>query len=320
MIMSTAHCPDCAMIVFRITGETIVGLINRLKIEVYNIGFIAKGLDSVMTDGIGIGDIIWLKHNYRDRFFADPFLLDSDEENYYVLCEEFLFFEEIGRITLLTVDRKTYTLKDRRVVIKEPTHLSFPCCTFRGYEVTPESSASGRCVRYTLEKGSLKVIKREVLAQTPMIDQVFYEDPEGSWIYACGKRNPLSDLYVYKRNESGTYTVFQQEPVLSDIGRARSAGAFFTWRGKLYRPVQDSNGRYGKQTVIMEMTKAGKDGYEAKEHIVLNSFDNPPFNCSMHTFNVYDDCIITDGSGDFLKFPSKILYRYCRFLFKNRLD
>lgn len=297
-----------------------MGLINRLKIEVYNIGFIVKGLDSVMTDGINNGDIIWMKHNYKDRFFADPFLLDSDNDNYYILCEEFLFFEETGRITLLTVDRKTYSLKERRVIIKEPTHLSFPYCSFRGYEVTPESSASGKCIRYTLDKESLKVIKHETLAETPMIDQVFYEDSDGSWIYACTRGNPLSDLYLYKKNDNGLYTAVKKKPVLSDIGRARSAGAFFSWHGKLYRPVQDSNGRYGRQTVIMEMKKVGKEGYEARDHIVLNSFENPPFNRSMHTFNVYDDCIITDGSGDFLKFPSKILYKYCRFLFKNRLN
>ena len=36
-------------------------------------------------DGLREKDIQWLQHGYRDRFFADPFLLDEDSINYYIL-------------------------------------------------------------------------------------------------------------------------------------------------------------------------------------------------------------------------------------------
>ena len=68
----------------------------------------------------------------------------------------------------------------------------------------------------------------------------------------------------------------------------------------------------------MEMLHIGKDGYEAKEFCTLNSFKNPPFDETMHTFNVYDEIIIVDGSKDFFRFPMKLLYKKCRWLFRNR--
>lgn len=297
-----------------------MNIIERFKVEVYNVGLVTKGIDAVMNEGINKGDIIWLKHKYKDRYFADPFLLDSDDEFYYIICEEFMFFELKGKITVLTVDKKTFELKERKVVIEEPTHLSFPYCKYGEYVIIPESSKSHKCIQYTLDKKNLAVTDRKEIADVGLIDQAIVEDVEGSWMYAGELKNSSSDLYVFKKNHGDdAYKTVSDIPVLSDGKYARGAGDFFTWKGKLYRPVQDCEGRYGKQTRIMEMLKVGKDGYEAKEHIALNSFQNPPYDLTMHTFNVYDECIIVDGSNDFMKFPAKILYRYCRFLFKNRL-
>ena len=293
-------------------------LIDKFKIEEYNIGFITKGIDAVMNQGVGKGDILWLKHKYRDRFFADPFLLYSDENYLYIVCEEFLFFEEKGKIALLKVDRNTYTLIERQVFIEEETHLSFPYCKYGDYVIIPESSASGKCVRYTIDKNTFSVIKKEVLVNTGLIDSVFWKD-HTSWIYTARTKIPSTELDVYKRDTKGQYVLVSQNPVLSDNRRTRSAGDFFYWKGKLYRPVQDCKGRYGRQTKIMEIKCIGEKGYHAEEHITLNSFENPPYSLTMLTFNVYEGCILVDGSDDFLRFPDKLFYKKFRFLFRNRL-
>ena len=53
------------------------------------------------------------------------------------------------------------------------------------------------------------------------------------------------------------------------------------------------------------------------EKIELNSFKNPPYDETLHTFNVYDDVIVVDGSKDFLRFPAKIFYKKFRWMFKQ---
>lgn len=68
----------------------------------------------------------------------------------------------------------------------------------------------------------------------------------------------------------------------------------------------------------MEIEKIGEDGYVAKEVLTINSFENPPYIDTMHTFNVYPDVVIVDGSKDFFRFPMKIFYKKFRWLFKRR--
>ena len=108
-------------------------ILNRFKECTYNVGFIEKGIEDILVRGIGENDIMWMKHNYRDRFFADPFLIKEDKAFLYVLCEEYIFTERVGTIVLLTVSKKEYKLINRKVFIKENYHLSFPYCKLNGH-------------------------------------------------------------------------------------------------------------------------------------------------------------------------------------------
>lgn len=288
---------------------------KKFEILTYNIGFIEKSLDNLMTDGILKGDIIWMKHPYKDRYFADPFLLDSDCEFLYVVCEELFFWEEKGKITLLKIWKKDYSLVSRKVLIEEKTHLSFPFCEYGGDIIVPESSASDKYISYKIDKKAMKVISKETVLDEGTIDAVFCTNANGVWLLTGKKNIPSTELYLYKLGNDGKYIACSDTPVLSNNREARGAGRVFKWKGKMYRPVQDCKGRYGRQTKIMQILQLDEDGYYAKEHITLNSFDNPPYNETMHTFNVYDECIIVDGSKDVLRFPMKLFYKKCSFLF-----
>ena len=71
-----------------------MNILDRFRIQTYNIGIIKKPINDVLSNGIDSNSITWLKHTYKDRFFADPFMIDETEQYYYILCEEYLFFEE----------------------------------------------------------------------------------------------------------------------------------------------------------------------------------------------------------------------------------
>lgn len=294
-----------------------MNLKKKFEILTYNVGFITKGLDAVMENGISKGDIIWMKHPYKDRFFADPFLFKSDENYYYLLCEEYFFWEEKGKITMLKVRKKDFVLEERKVIIEEETHLSFPFCIYGGDTILPESSASDKYVSYKIDRNTMEVISKKTVLDEGTIDAVIYENDEGMWLLTGKKKIPSTELYIYKKDDNDRFVACGENPVISNNRQARGAGNLFTWRGKLYRPVQDCEGRYGRQTKIMEVLELGNEKYMAKEHITVNSFENPPFDETMHTFNVYDECIIVDGSKDVLRFPMKFFYRKCRFLFKD---
>lgn len=60
-----------------------MNLYKKFLIQTYNIGIIKKSVNKILNDGVGKGDIIWLKHNYKDRFFADPFMIKENNEHYF---------------------------------------------------------------------------------------------------------------------------------------------------------------------------------------------------------------------------------------------
>ena len=293
-----------------------MNLYKKFLIQTYHIGIIKKSIGQIIADGIKKGDIVWLKHNYKDRFFADPFMIKEDEEYYYILVEEFVFLEEKGKITLLRVNKMDFSLASKKIIIEESTHLSFPFCELNGNTIVPESVVSGETKEYILDLDTMSVINDRVILNEGLVDATFFTDFQGNkWILAAKKKNPKKDMYMYLLN-GDTYEPFRNGQVIfQSIEETRSAGRIFEYNGKLYRPVQDSTQRYGRQTKIMEINELDKHGYKATCVQIINGKDNPPYNETLHTFNVYDDCVIVDGSKDYFRFPMKILYKKCRWVF-----
>lgn len=294
-----------------------MNLYKKFLIQTYNIGIIKKSVNKILNDGIGKGDITWLKHNYKDRFFADPFMIKENNEYYYILVEEFFFWEEKGKITLLKISKNDFSLVERKVVIEEPTHLSFPFCELNGSTIIPESVLSGNTKEYIFDLDTMNVVDSKVILNEGLIDAAFYTDQHNDqWILAAKQNNPKEDMYMYSFNSDGYKPLKNGNVITRSIEETRSAGRLFEVNGKLYRPVQDSTGRYGRQTRIMEVDQLNDDGYKAHCVQVINGKDNPPYNETLHTFNVYDDCVIVDGSKDYFRFPMKIFYKKFRWMFK----
>ena len=89
----------------------------------WTLGFIEQPLKDII-DGKPY-EIIYVKGMPRDRWFADPFILDYDEDRIQVLVEEFCYKLCRGRIAWLSFDRKSYRLLEYKIILDLPTHLSF---------------------------------------------------------------------------------------------------------------------------------------------------------------------------------------------------
>lgn len=68
----------------------------------------------------------WVKLPFKGRWFADPFILDYNEDEIIILVEEYSDKIKKGRIGKVVVDRKTFTFKNWKLLLELPTHLSFP--------------------------------------------------------------------------------------------------------------------------------------------------------------------------------------------------
>lgn len=295
-----------------------MNIYKKFLLNTYNVGIVRKPIDDVMKNGLGKGDIVWLKHKYKDRFFADPFMIKEDDNFYYILAEEFIFWEGKGKISLLTVSKKDFALIEKKVVIEEDTHLSFPFCEVNGTTIIPESVQSGKTTEYYFDQEKMSVYDKKVIINEGLIDAAFYEDKEGKkWVLTSKSDKPLENMYLYQMN-NGKYVPSNEGNIISSgIEVTRSAGRLFKYKGDIYRPVQDCKERYGKYTRIMKVNLLNSNSYKADCVAIMDGSDNPPYNETLHTFNVYDNCIIVDGSKDFLRFPMKFFYRKCKWMFKS---
>lgn len=277
-----------------------MSLKEKFKLGIYNVGIIKKDVKSLL-EGEEY-EVIWLNHKYKDRFFADPFLLCEDKEYYYILVEEFCFYENIGKISLLHVSKEYFELCKKEILIQEDYHMSFPYCD--GEWIYPEAYRSGAYYKYNVNN----ISNKQRICDEGLIDSIPIKVNNREWLLTMKSTNPLKDLYLYKKNQNGLYEAVCCTPIKKDINFARPAGQPFVRDGILYRPVQDSEEMYGRKTHLMKVQNIEENVIDEEKILSIDSDDFPPYNQGLHTFNAYDGYAIVDGYYERYSYVGKILY------------
>lgn len=268
---------------------------DYIKATKYNIGFVDGSLETVIA-----GEpmkVNWMKHSYKDRWFADPFIFDVTDDEILILVEEWYDPIQRGRISKLIVDKSTYELKQLKVMIDEGFHLSFPAIVRKddGIFIQPESSVNNQLVEYKYNKESDSFEKLSVISDLPLTDSVrtnlFGDDLLFSTRLpdANGK-----ELGVYSWDESKKEFVPKEYYHFND-NISRMAGNFFMCNSKIYRPAQVCIKSYGDAVSIQEVSL--EDGRFSFREIRRIYSPNLYYNLGFHTFNEYNGIIVVDGLG-----------------------
>lgn len=267
-----------------------------LRSDMWNLGFIEEDVANVIkSERLNIH---WMKHNYKDRWFADPQLLEVTDTQIVVLVEEFWYKIRKGRIAKLVISRPDYVLKDMKIILELPTHLSFPVIYEKDGQVyvMPENSASG-CIniyRYDSEKEQLEKVHE--VANLPLTDATIVKFKSGEeYVFSTMLPHQNGDmLQIYpfdgdamKMDEKAVANV----AFTSNI--ARNAGDAFYIGDQMYRPAQDCNKCYGNGLNIQQVNKNGNE-FEFK---TVNEFhsDYEDYALGYHTFNIKNGLIVVDG-------------------------
>lgn len=266
-------------------------LYNFVYEQHWTLGFI-EGPVSDIVEGKPY-DIYYVKGMPRDRWFADPFILDYNEQTIQVLVEEFSYKIKRGRIARLSIDRNSYRLLSYKIILDLPTHLSFPFIERKNGKVyiSPENSESGCWSRYEYDVESDQLKKVQVIAQEPLTDailtDVFGEDLVFSTQIPTQNGNVLT---VYDKNGVKKQTV----QFSSNI--ARNAGDWLMVGKKIYRPAQDCNGAYGNAVIIQEVKREADEKYVFTDvHRITST--NSMFTTGCHTLNYYKELTVVDVHG-----------------------
>ena len=274
--------------------ETKMSIREFLTETQYNIGFADNKLEDIISgEPIRIN---WLNHTYKDRWFADPFILDVTKDNYIILVEEWYDPIGRGRISRLTIDRKEYTLKDIKTILELDCHLSFPFIqrTKDCIYIIPENSVTGCLPRYKYDPMTDKICFDRIICHDRLTDSVPFEY-KGKELMFSTKLPDANGKYlgIYQRGEYGVYDLIDTYVFEDNI--SRMAGDVFTCEGKLYRPAQVCIKSYGDAVSIQEVTMENRRFYFKELRRIYSPSQR--YNLGFHTFNVYKGHIVVDGLG-----------------------
>lgn len=255
-----------------------------------------------VADDLSPVNIIWMKHGYKDRWFADPFIIGETEVHYIILVEECMFETGRGRLARLKVTKDDCKLVSNETILDLPSHLSFPnMINIDGQKyLYPENGSAGytRYYRYDTRLEELGTLSEIPFADATIIPY------KGLYhlLATVGEQCNGNTLEVFRSAKPfGTYTKIQEIIFTDNI--ARRAGNAFCWKNMLISPAQVCNNDYGEGVSLQKLVFDD-------DKIVLTEIKRmkPPtkeYPEGFHTYNVFGSKVVIDG----YRYGSKLLHR-----------
>jgi hypothetical protein len=204
--------------------------------------------------------------------WADPFILKRDGK-YYVFIEEVIRKINKGHISVFEID-ESGNISSPKKIIEKNYHLSYPFLIEDDGELylIPESSGNKKielykCIEFPYKWKQELILMDNVIA----VDTTIFKQNNKYWLFTNIKENKGSskndNLYLFyaDRLVTNNWTPHPQNPIISDMKRARSAGNIFKYNNRLYRPSQDCSKHYGYGIKISQILTLNEDIYEDAE-------------------------------------------------------
>lgn len=253
------------------------------------------------NEDLSLKEIRWMKHSYKDRWFADPFIIDDTKDSYIILAEEYMHPTRIGRLARLTVSKEDCSLLNNETILDLSTHLSFPNYIELDGKVFiyPENGAAGNTKYYAY--GKILEYKGQ-LSALPLADATVVTLNGNYYILATlGEECNGNNLRVYK-SKSPLSGYKESQQIQFKDNTARRAGNVFEYNGQLISPAQICNKDYGEGVSLQVMEE--QNGQISLKEIKRMMPPTKEYPEGFHTYNVYKEHVVAiDG------------YRYgCKFL------
>jgi hypothetical protein len=275
--------------------------IDKLFFKKWIIGICQINIKDIIRNRTFDPDINWLLMASFDKFYADPFLLFSKDENFKILFEEFTFNDEYGKISLMTLD-KSFKLKNIKVLLDTKSHLSYPFVYTENNKsyVFPEAGKSGKLSCYEYDPVNESLIFLQDILDLPLLDSTILKRDGKYWIFGTLSENGVNyKLHVFFSDSLlGPYTPHLNNPIKSGLNGTRSAGNFIEVDGIIYRPSQNCKNEYGESITINRVTELNEINVVEEPYLTICINKNNRHNAgihTIHTINVMDNTIAVDG-------------------------
>ena len=265
----------------------------------WRLGLVDQPLGALVA-GEPAKPITWLPEAGDLAFVADPFV-GRLGDNDLLLAERFDFRTSHGEIVAAALGADG-TPGHFAPLLRTLSHLSYPSLVAeRGrLWLCPEAWESGELRLHAIDlmDGRPTIGEtRQLLPGFPAVDPTIIRH-QGTWYLFCGDRrdapNENMKLWFADRLE-GPWTPHPWNPVVSDLGHARPAGAIIAVDGMLIRPAQDCRLTYGGAVSLMRIDCLSRSAYRESRIARLDPEPDGPCPDGLHTVAAFGRWTIIDG-------------------------
>jgi hypothetical protein len=225
----------------------------------------------------------------RDRFYADPFLMEKNGRS-YLFFEDYKFSSHKGLISCCEIDSEGNCGKPR-VVLERTYHLSYPFLfTWQGeIYMIPETRDNGTIEMYRASDFPYSWVHEAVLmSDVAATDSTLLHHHDKWWLFTAGvlyHAPPEKTLCLFVADSPfGPWTAHPKNPIVSDLSHARPAGCLYFDNGQLIRPGQDCSNSYGGGVRLHRVDVLSETDYKETQLASITS-DWIPGSRGIHTLN-----------------------------------
>jgi len=275
----------------------------------WNIGFCDLTPEEFISSR-KLGRVVWMKNPYKDRWFADPFLLDVTEDSITVFVEERMVIADRGYLSELVIDRRTLEIKERYVILAPDSHLSYPAIIRKDGHiyVYPENALGGPLKMYEYDSVNHQLMNPKVILNERVADSTILEKGGKYYLIAVKYPESLEKAYLYVSDEmDGPYKQVEEAPVQMSRSCSRPGGNWFYANNNLYRPAQDCSVNYGGALKLMRVESITP--FQEHEELTVQPL-NYKYNLGVHTINFHNGLAVIDGYGYLYPLFGRLYYSH----------
>jgi len=237
----------------------------------------------------------------KDRSWADPFVVEHGGE-IHLFFEEYIRQKAKGHISCMVLNPDGSTSKPQ-IIIERPNHLSYPFVF--DYEKTyyillcnnkDKNLELYQCLSFPNEW----IYFKKMMIGLDASDATLIYHNKKWWMFVNIKEiegvSSWGTLYLYYADDplQAQWMPHPENPIVSDVRKARPAGRIFSKKGVLYRPAQDCSCGYGYRIRFFRIDRLDEDEY--REHEVTRISPQWKKNIiGIHTFNNSDGVTVVDA-------------------------
>jgi len=226
-------------------------------------------------------------------FWADPHVIQVDDK-FYIFIEEFLQKKNKGHISVIELDKQGHWKAPVKILEKD-YHLSYPHVFEWNHKfyMVPESRANKTIDLYECAEFPYKWnFKQCLMENISAVDTTLIHSSNKWWLFTAMAENeaaaPNVELFLFYTDDlfSGAWKAHPQNPIVSDVKSARSAGSLFMKDGKLFRPSQDCSKGYGHGIDLNEVEILTETEYRERKTLSIR----PDWDKSIEAAHTYASC------------------------------